>query len=110
MSKMSIAKLKAENYISNDINVQNYMLSFIKFPQELYPTYSDDSLPWNEVQNNVLKLYVTWKIQMDVEDFKRAQIIYHRLSNKSFRLMEKSIDIMLNQLHFTEDKVTHISL
>jgi len=84
-------------------------LSFIKFPKELYPTYCNDLLSWNEVQNNIFQLYVNWKIKMDLENVKHVQKVYHRLMNKSFRLMERSIDIMFQQLDFNEEKVMHIS-
>lgn len=84
-------------------------MSFIKFPKEFYPTYCNDLLPWNEVQNNIFKLYVNWKIKMDLENVKHVQKVYHRLTNKSFRLVERSIDIMFQQLDFNEEKVMHVS-
>lgn len=80
-------------------------MSFIKFPKELYPTPCDDSLTWEIIQRNVFKLYIGWKLNMDVENIKHAQAIYNRLLNKSFRLMEKSIDILLNEFNFNEEKV-----
>lgn len=40
-----------------------------------------------------------------MENIKYAQTIYHRLCNKSYRLMDRSIDILLNELNFTEEKV-----
>lgn len=42
---------------------------------------------------------------MNIENIKLAQAIYNRLLNKSFRLMEKSIDILLNEFNFKEQKV-----
>lgn len=81
------------------------MLSFIEFPKKLYPKYCDDSLSWCEIQKNIFKLYIGWKIKMDLENIKQAQIIYHRLHNKSFRLVEKSINLMLNKFNFSKEKV-----
>jgi len=42
---------------------------------------------------------------MNIENLKYAQAIYHRLFNKSYRLMDRSIDILLNEFNFTEEKV-----
>lgn len=99
--------MKAENYINDDINVQNHILSFINFPKELYPTNYSDLLSWNQIQNNVFKLYVNWRIKMDLENLEHAKTIYLRLSNKSFRLVERSIDIMMQQLDFSEERVIY---
>lgn len=80
-------------------------MSFIEFPKELFPNYCDESLSWDTVQNNVFKLYLEWKIKMNSENLERSQVIYHRLHNKSFRIVEKSINIMLDKFNFTEEKV-----
>jgi len=42
---------------------------------------------------------------MDVENIKYAQTIYHRLFNKSYRLMDRSINILLKEFNFSEEKV-----
>lgn len=80
-------------------------MSFIEFPIKLYPKYCDDSLSWCKVQKHVFKLYIGWKIKMDLENIKQAQIIYHRLHNKSFRLVEKSINLMLKEFNFSKEMV-----
>lgn len=105
ISKKSIQSLKDENFIQKHIDVGHNILSYIKFPIELYPKNCDESLSWNQVQKNIFKLYVGWKIKMDVENIKYAQTIYHRLYNKSYRLMDRSIDILLKEFNFTEEKV-----
>lgn len=97
--------MKNENYIPKHIDVGHHILSFIQFPTELYPKNCDESLSWNQVQKNIFKLYVGWKIKMDLEKIKYAQTIYHRLHNKSFRLMDRSIDILLHKFNFSEEKV-----
>jgi len=81
------------------------MLSFIEFPKELYPKCCDDSLPWDLIQKHTFKLYVVWKINMDMESISSAQANYCRLHNKSFRLVEKSIDTMLHKFNFSKEKV-----
>lgn len=108
VSKTSIQSLKTNNYIPNDINVSHHILSFTKFPRELYPQPWDDSITLAKVQNDVFQLYVGWKLQMDDEDIVRAQKIYKRLYNKSFRLTEQSIDIMMHELNFSKYKVIAI--
>ncbi|XP_022183216.1 transcription termination factor 5, mitochondrial isoform X1 [Myzus persicae] len=105
ISKKSIQSLKNENFIQKHIDVGHHILSYIQFPIELYPKNCDESLSWNQVQKNIFKLYVGWKIKMDVENIKYAQTIYHRLYNKSYRLMDRSIDILLKELNFTEEKI-----
>ncbi|XP_016660868.1 transcription termination factor 5, mitochondrial isoform X2 [Acyrthosiphon pisum] len=105
ISKKSIQSLKNENFIQKHIDVGQHILSFIKFPIELYPKNCDESLSWNQVQKNTFKLYVGWKIKMDVENIKYAQTIYHRLYNKSYRLMDRSIDILLKEFNFSEEKI-----
>lgn len=80
-------------------------MSFIKYPKELYPKDCDESLTWDQIQKNVFQLFVGWKINMDLERVKYAQTVYCRLSNKSFRLMERTMDILLNELHFSEERV-----
>lgn len=105
ISKKSIQSLKNENFIPKHIDVGQNILSFINFPIKLYPTNCDDSLSWNQVQKNTFKLYVGWKLKMDVENIRNAQTIYHRLYNKSYRLMDRSIDILLKEFNFTEEKV-----
>ncbi|XP_025192303.1 transcription termination factor 5, mitochondrial [Melanaphis sacchari] len=105
ISKKSIQSLKNENYIYKHIDVGHHILSFIKFPTGLYPKTCDESLSWNQVQKNIFKLYIEWKIKMNVEHLKHAQTVYHRLYNKSYRLMDKSIDILLNEFNFTEEKI-----
>lgn len=42
---------------------------------------------------------------MNLEKIQYAQSIYHRLSNKSIRLTEETIDILLNEFNFSEEKV-----
>jgi hypothetical protein len=71
----------------------------------LYPKSCDDSLSWNQVQTNLFKLFVGWKIKMNLQKIQYAQSIYHRLHNKSFRRTEETIDILLNEFNFSEDKV-----
>lgn len=105
LSKKSIELLKKENYIPKDIDVQHNILSFINYPKELYPKDCDDSLTWNQIQRNVFQLFVGWKINMDLDRVTYAQTVYHRLSNKSFRLMDRAIDILLNEIHFSEERV-----
>ncbi|VVC45080.1 Hypothetical protein CINCED_3A022223 [Cinara cedri] len=105
ISKNSIQVLKNEKYIHADINVSHHILSFTKFPQKLYPESYDDSISWAQVQRNMFHLYVNWKLQMDSGHVVSAQKIYNRLYNKSFRLTEKSIDIMLYELNFSKDKL-----
>lgn len=108
VSKISIESLKTINYIPNDINVSHHILSFTKFPRELYPQSWDDSISFAQVQSDVFQLYVRWKLQMNDEDIVRAQKTYKRLFNKSFRLTEQSIDIMINELNFSKEKVIAI--
>ncbi|XP_025407538.1 transcription termination factor 5, mitochondrial isoform X2 [Sipha flava] len=105
ISKKSIATLKDLNFINNDTNVQHHILSFTTFPRELYPKSCDDSLSWNQVQTNLFKLFVGWKIKMNLQKIQYAQSIYHRLHNKSFRRTEETIDILLNEFNFSEDKI-----
>ncbi|XP_026821443.1 transcription termination factor 5, mitochondrial isoform X2 [Rhopalosiphum maidis] len=105
ISKKSIQSLKNENLIHKHIDVGHNILSFINFPTELYPACCDESLSWNQVQKNIFKLYIGWKIKMNIENLKYAQAIYHRLFNKSYRLMDRSIDILLNEFNFTEEKI-----
>lgn len=105
ISKRSIISLKEDHYIHKDVDVQHNILSFIEFPSQLYSKKCDDLLPWNVAVGNMFKLYIEWKIKMDLNNFKSVQSIYHRLQNKSFRLVEKSIDILLNELNFSEEKV-----
>lgn len=97
--------MKNKNYICKDINVGHHILSFTKFPQELYPTFWTDSISLVKVQRNIFQLYVKWKLQMDSDHVISAQKTYSRLYNKSFRLSEKSIDILLHELNFSKDKV-----
>lgn len=97
--------MKKENYIPKDIDVQHHILSFIKYPKEFYPKYCDDSLTWDQIQKNIFQLFVGWKINMDLESVIYAQKIYHRFCNKSFRLMERTLDILLNDFNFTEERV-----
>lgn len=105
ISKKSIQSLKKENFIQKHIDVGHHILSHIKFPIELYPKNCDESLSWNQVQKNIFKLYIGWKIKMDVENIKHAQTIYHRLYNKSYRLMDRSIEILFKEFNFSEEKV-----
>lgn len=102
---MSINSLKKDKYIPKNIDVQHNILSYIDYPIELYPKYCDDSLSLYEIQKQMFKLYIGWKIKMDLEKITYAQRVYHRLCNKSFRLFEKSIDILLNEFNFSEEKV-----
>lgn len=110
ISKRSIVSLKYEQYIYNDVDVQHHILSFLQFPKKLYPKKCDESLAWGEVVENTFRLYVGWKIKMDFQNLNQAQTVYHRLKNKSFRLMEKSIDILLQELQFSEEKVNYSTL
>ncbi|XP_050426161.1 transcription termination factor 5, mitochondrial-like [Adelges cooleyi] len=101
----SIKMLKAEKYIDNNIDVQHHILSFLQFPTDKYPKEFNESHTLGEVQENIFKLYVEWKIQMDYTDVGQALKVYHRLYNKSLRLIERSIDILINDLNFSEDKI-----
>lgn len=105
LSKNSIEFLKKEHYIPKDIDIQHNILSFVQYPKELYPKDCDDSLTWDQVQKNVFQLFVEWKINMDLESAIYAQTVYSRLSNKSFRLMNRTIDVLLNEINFTEERV-----
>lgn len=83
-------------------------MSFVEFPKDLYPSYCDESLSWDQIQKNVFNLYIGWRLQMDCQNIKYAQQVYHRLYNKSFRLVEKSIYLLLNECNFSKEKVIFI--
>lgn len=76
----------------------------------MYPNFCNDSLTWNQVQTNLFKLFIGWKIKMNLEKIHYAQSIYHRLHNKSFRRTEETIDILLNIFNFSEEKVSSLVL
>ncbi|XP_050426159.1 transcription termination factor 5, mitochondrial-like [Adelges cooleyi] len=105
LRKKSIESLKAERFIDRNINVQHHILSFLQFPSDKYPKKFNDSHTLTEVQENIFKLYVIWKIQIDYSDIEQALKVYHRLHNKSLRLIERSIDILINDLNFNFEKI-----
>lgn len=97
--------MKNESYIYEHTNVEVNILSFIQFPKELYPKYCDESREWNKVVQDIFKLYIEWRVKMNSENIQNAINIYKRFNNKSFRLVERSIDILQHELNFSDEMV-----
>lgn len=105
ISKKPILTLKNENYIPNHIDVHQNLLSFTQLPIELYPNEFNDLLTWEQVHKSAFELYIGWKLGIDSKDLNCAKAIYYRLSNKSYRLVERTIDILLNTFNFSQERV-----
>lgn len=102
---MPILTLKNEFYIPHNIDVLQNMLSFTQVPIELYPNKCNELLTWEQVHKNAFEIYIEWKLHIDSDNLNYAKTVYYRLSNKSYRLVERTIDILLNTFNFSREKV-----
>jgi len=102
--------LKAYQYIPPDIDVPTSFLSYLSEPPPPFDslTSNDD---WNnrsfvDVQLAVLRHYLQWRLEMRPDELDLIIKTYCRLKHRSFRLIEKSLKILEEDIGFSKEKVS----
>jgi hypothetical protein len=102
--------LKAYQYIPSDIDVPKSFLSYLNEPPPPFESLSSND-DWNnrsfvDVQLAVLRHYLQWRLEMQPHELDSIIKTYCRLKHRSFRLIEKSLKILEEEVGFSKEKVS----
>jgi hypothetical protein len=102
--------LKAYQYIPSDIDVPASFLSSLREPPPPFDSLSSND-DWNDrsfvdVQLAVLRHYLQWRLEMQPDELDSLVKTYCRLKHRSFRLVEKSLKILEEDIGFTKKRVS----
>jgi len=102
--------LKAYQYIPSDTDVPTSFLSCLSKPPPPFDSLSSNN-DWNnrsfvDVQLAVLRHYLQWRLEMQPNELDSIIKTYCRLKHRSFRLIEKSLKILEEDIGFTKEKVS----
>lgn len=101
--------LKAYQYIPPDTDVPTSFLSYLSEPPPPFDSLSSND-DWNnrsfvDVQLAVLRHYLQWRLEMQPDELDSIIKTYCRLKHRSFRLIEKSLKILEEDIGFSKEKV-----
>lgn len=101
--------LKAYQYIPSDIDVPKSFLSYLNEPPPPFESLSSND-DWNnrsfvDVQLAVLRHYLQWRLEMQPHELDSIIKTYCRLKHRSFRLIEKSLKILEEEVGFSKEKI-----
>jgi len=105
--------LKAYQYIPPDTDVPTSFLSYLSEPPPPFDSLSSND-DWNnrsfvDVQLAVLRHYLQWRLEMQPDELDSIIKTYCRLKHRSFRLIEKSLKILEEDIGFSKEKVIIIT-
>lgn len=103
--------LKAYQYIPSDIDVPTSFLSYLNEPPPPFVSRNSND-EWNnrsfvDVQLAVLRHYLQWRLEMQPDEMDSIIKTYSRLKHRSFRLIEKTLKILEEDIGFSKEKVSN---
>ncbi|XP_021929431.1 transcription termination factor 5, mitochondrial [Zootermopsis nevadensis] len=101
--------LKVHQYIPSHIDVPENFLSYLKEPPPSFdPLHSkgvSHDTSFMDIQMAVLSHYLCWRLEMKPDELDSLMKTYSRLKHKSFRLIEKSLKVLEEELGFSKEKI-----
>ncbi|PSN47741.1 Transcription termination factor 5 [Blattella germanica] len=105
MWKKSVRLLKAYNYIPEDTKVCENFFTFLKNPPPPLDFQSSDDHDFLEEYLPALNHFLCWRLEVSQKELDRILQIYPRMRNRSFRLMDKTIEVLQEKVDFSIDKI-----
>lgn len=96
--------LKAFNYIENDQNVLQNLLNVIDVPVSLNKDIGDD-MSLQKIREIVMNQYLRAKLGMTNEDITKLWKVYSRLRHKSLESTVNVINLLLDELNFSKERI-----
>jgi hypothetical protein len=109
MVRKPLRLLKAHQYIPSHIDVPESFLSYLNEPPPPFDLLSSKdvshNIPFMNIQLAVLRHYLQWRLEMKPDELDSVMKTYNRLKHRSFRLVEKSLKVLEDELGFSKEKV-----
>uniref|UniRef100_A0A1B6CTF5 Uncharacterized protein n=1 Tax=Clastoptera arizonana TaxID=38151 RepID=A0A1B6CTF5_9HEMI len=84
------------------------MASFVNMPDSIIPKFREfdvDSKSFIKIQEIVAQVFIMWRINIASDKLDIGIKRYPRINHKSLRYMQETLDLIQNEIGFTEEKI-----
>lgn len=105
VANKDISFLRSQSYFPEECDVQKNLVECFQDVHVPKVENFKEDVPLKVVRQEILNRYLGIKIKMTKKENEKMWKSYYRVKHKSFRSVQKMLDILLNDLNFSQDRI-----
>lgn len=101
-----VSSLKSQRIIPFEVDVQERLCTRFTDIDVYVPIKYDEDIKLKILRENILNCYLKERLDMTEKDLEKLWKIYPRVRHRSFHSVQQMVEILLNELGFTKERIT----